>query len=281
MRLTGISILGCILLLACNDKPPPRRPMAPYGAGYGQGYGPQGYGQPYGYGGPGYGQPGYGQGYGQPGYGAPPAQYPPGYVAPGPTAAPPQATATVAPAATAPAPAAGGKPPEYEKCMGTDGKKADCVAALEKLVQSPQPPNTIRDTYKRGCELKAKLLGCGAFKSTAVTEADHPTMELLMACEVGRTEACEEVKTSSAPLQAWSKTLRKDWCKKGENALCDNYKQCKAPTQWKCETGPATPGAQGAQACGCAPKCDGTLAVGVSSKTWPDGSQRAKFTCGK
>lgn len=168
-----------------------------------------------------------------------------------------------------------GRPPELDRCHADDGKAADCRAALEKLAAAPQPPKLIFDTYKKACDKKAKLLGCGVFKSTAVTDADHPTMEALMACEAGRTDDCEGLKPSAAPLVAWHKTLKTDWCKKGANALCDDYRQCKS-SKWKCDAiGPG-----GGQACGCAPACEGPLAVSLStSKTWPDGSTRATFTC--
>lgn len=279
MRLAGITLLAGIALLACSSKPPPRR--APYGYGpQGQppGYAPQwsptpGYGQP-GYGQPGHGQPGYGQpGYGQPGYGQP-GYGQPGYGQPG--------AATPSPAGSAPAPGAqptfvAANPPEYDRCMAEDGKAAECKAALEKFAQS-EPPRPLRDTYKRACDRKTKLMGCGVFKSTAVTEADHPTLELLMACELGRPESCEGVKTSSAPLQAWHQTLKASWCKKGESALCANYKQCKQPAKWECESAPGMP-ADAPKPCGCKPKCEGTMTMAVTGKTWPDGSPRAKFAC--
>lgn len=292
MRLAGITLLIATGVLACSSDPPRRRPVGPYGGyGYGQpGYGapgyqqqPYGYGQPQGYP-PGYGPPqGYPPGYGPPpqgyppGYGPPPQSYPPGYGPP-----PPQPTAPPAPTAPTAAPPqpppVAAKPAEYDTCMGESGKASDCKAALVKLAETPQPPKLIFDTYKRACDVKAKLMGCGAFKSTAVTEADHPTMEALMACEMGRPEACEDVKTGSAPLQAWHSTLKKDWCKKGANALCDNYKQCKPPAKWECGPAKDATGAQ-VEVCGCAPKCESAKSVVVTEKSWPDGSRRGRFQC--
>jgi hypothetical protein len=80
------------------------------------------------------------------------------------------------------------------------------------------------------------------------------------------------VKTKSAPLQAWLSTLKTNGCKKGETALCKNYRECKAPTQWGCV------GAD-QKLCGCLPKCAGTITGTPKGRTWPDGSNRGAFTC--
>lgn len=277
----ALSATPLLLSLSCTvgDPPPPRRPPPGWYATPAQpGYGPYGQPQPgYGYGAPGQPQPGYGQ----PGYGyGVPAQ-------PQPTAAAPVGTAPVA-AGTNTAtpgvvvPVAGAAPPELERCTKDGGTAEDCKVALEKLAATPQPPMRIHDTYKRGCELKAKFLGCGVFKSTAITEEDRPTMELLMACEHGRSESCEDVKTKAAPLQAWLSTLKTTWCKKGETALCKNYKECKAPAKWKCEQvtiGTVLPNAERPEVCGCAPKCEGNTTTVDTGKTWPDGTRRGKLTC--
>ncbi len=286
---------GLILLSACSADPPPRRP-APYGYGYGQpGYGQPGYGQP-GYGQPGYGQPGYGQpgaGYGQPGYGPPPAAYgygPPPNPAPAGTAlvgapapfpAPSTKPAETSPAATT-TPVAQ-KPAEYDRCMSNDGKAADCRAALEALAKGPQPPKVMLDAYKKACDVKAKLLGCGAFKAGSVQESEQPTMEALIACESGRPEACEEVQaaspTLSPSLKAWHSTLKKGWCKKGANALCEDYHKCKSPAVFGCEAITGSAGGDQDKGCGCVPKCESGLTVTATGKTWADGSKRATFAC--
>lgn len=163
---------------------------------------------------------------------------------------------------------------EADKCVGADGALPDCTAALEKLGASPTATgDKTLAVYKKACELKGKLLGCGAFKSTAVDqEKDKPTLELLTLCDAGRWEACEDVKTKSAPLQAWLATLKTNGCKKGETALCKNYRECKTPSQWGCV------GAD-QKLCGCLPKCSGTVTGTPKTRTWPDGTTRGNFTC--
>ena len=304
MRSIGLALVVCFTLSCSSNKPPQ--------PGYGQpGYGQPGYGQPS-YGQPSYGQPGYGQpGYGQPGqppgqqaypgqaagypppgyngrlpyfppggyppgYGPPPGQvggqpqtYPPPQQMPPPQQPPPQIVTQPPPPAIS---------PELEKCNAPTGKAADCKAALEQLAKSPQPPMRVYETYKRGCELKAKLQGCGAFKSTAITEADNGTMEALMSCENGRPEACEDVNTKSPPLKAWHTTLKAEWCKKGESIHCKIYKECKAPAVWGCEEPiGASPGT--AKVCGCVPKCANGMSVFSTGKSWPDSTPRGKFNC--
>ncbi len=172
-----------------------------------------------------------------------------------------------------PAPSTAGGSPERAKCLGEGGAAADCVAALGKLGPSPAAGDGLA-IYKRACELKAKqLLGCGAFKSTAVSlERDATTLDLLAQCEGGTSEACEDVKTKSAPLQAWLTTLKTGLCKKGETAHCANYRECKAPARWGCtETGQ--------KLCGCLPKCAAAVTGTPKARTWPDGSTRGAFTC--
>jgi hypothetical protein len=206
---------------------------------------------------------------GQPTATAPPSYAMPFYVPASSASAPAAASgAPLGPTAIEPL------PPEHEKCLGQDGTKADCKAALDRVGQSAAHADKVLAVYERGCALKLPLLGCGAFKSTAVTDADRPMIALLAQCEAGRSEPCEDVKTKSAPLQAWLTTLKRDWCKKGETALCANYKECKAPTQWGCHD------AQGTKVCGCVPRCkDGTVMASAKSRTWPDGSTRGAFVC--
>jgi hypothetical protein len=210
----------------------------------------------------------------QPQYGQRPVQ--PSYQMPfavpaGQGTAPGPASSAVVPGQPAPTADAN---PDADKCIGQGGVLADCTAALEKIGKSPTAPaSKALDVYKRACELKGKLLGCGAFKSTAVDkEKDRPTLELLAVCEAGRWESCEDVKTKAAPLQAWLSTLKTNGCKKGETALCKNYKECKAPAQWGCI------GAD-QKLCGCLPKCAGTVTGTPKGRTWPDGSARGNFTC--
>ncbi|MBL9022340.1 MAG: hypothetical protein JNL21_09065 [Myxococcales bacterium] len=171
---------------------------------------------------------------------------------------------------SAPAPAA---TPEADKCLAAGAVLADCTTALEKLGAAEASGDKTLAVYKKACELKGKLLGCGAFKSTAVDqEKDKPTLALLAQCESGNWEMCEDVKTKSAPLQAWLSTLKTNGCKKGQMALCKNYRECKAPTQWGCI------GAD-QKLCGCLPKCAGTVTGKAKKRTWPDGSTRGEFTC--
>jgi len=173
-------------------------------------------------------------------------------------------------------------PPEVDVCLGSEGKKNDCKVALERSAALGSVDNLkYAMLYKRGCDLGVQLLGCGAFKSKAVTETDNETMVALMRCELGASERCEGLSTKSAPLKAWLTTLRADWCKKGENALCKSHKECKLPSHWSCEStgAPAAAGQETPKACGCVPRCQGGVAVAATGKTWPDGSQRAKFTC--
>jgi hypothetical protein len=276
--------------LACSSKPRPQ-PRAPYGypqAGYPQPYGypPAPPGSPPGYGAPGYGAPGYGApGYGAPGYGAP------GYGAPGYGAPPPgyggqpfAPTASVAP--TAPAPSATAAPTTSttpvvvlsetkQKCLGEGGTDDDCWAAVKELAASPTGSETDAvGLYEKACAKKAKLLGCGAFKSQAVTDSDRPTIGLLALCEAGRWEACEDVNTKAPPLKAWLITLKESGCKKGASALCKSYKTCKAKSDWGCK-----PAGSAGDVCGCVPQCSGTLSVTAGTRTWPDGSKRGVFVC--
>ena len=203
----------------------------------------------------------------------------------------PPTRTTAAPIATAPP--VEPMPPEHDACLADAGTQADCRAALEKLGHTATHRDRIHDIYKRACDKKAKLLGCGAFKSTAITEADRPSMDQLMVCEAGQPEVCEDVKTRSAPLMAWLSTLKTDGCKKGDTALCANYKECKKGAQWSCvaPTGavPVTPSAPGspapapaadAQVCGCVPKCPAGQPIAIATgRTWPDNSKRGAFTC--
>ncbi len=292
------SIPIALLVVACSDKPPPRNPQWQGGPGYGQpGYGQPGYGPPGGYP-PGYGPQGYygrmppppsympptmqyGQpppGYPPPGYGPPPGspQPPPGAQLPPPPKQPPPGPP---PGASPPGVTAGvALPPERDKCMGEGGKPADCQAALTKMAAGA-PGDAVYDTYKRACDLKTKtLLGCGAFKSTAVTDADKPSMINLMRCETGFAEACEDVPSKAAPLKAWHTTLKTEWCKKGETAHCKSHKECKTPARYSCEAASgAAPDAP--KVCGCVPKCSGAVTATNTGKTWPDGQPRGKFSC--
>ncbi len=182
------------------------------------------------------------------------------------------------PAAVAPT----GLSPARDKCMSESATGLDCQEALAQLAKGSAP---LYDVYKRGCERKAKLLGCGVFKSTAVGESDRPQVELLMKCEAGVTEGCEDVSTKSAPLQAWLSTLKTDGCKKGHSALCKNYKECRGKTEWGCRVAGATPtqgGVPPREVCGCVPKsCGGPMTVtpSPSARTWPDGTPRGSFAC--
>ena len=282
MRTIGLALVACLALSCTEKKPPPPRDPS-----WGQpGYRPP----PPGYAPPGAQPQGYGQGqvYPQPGQpwptrmpppyppgaGYPPGAYgpPPQQVAPPPQMPPPQQPPQMMP----PPPAA--SIPELDKCNSETGKAADCKAALEKLAQSPQPPGKIYDTYKRACAKKTPLQGCGAFKSTAVTDADKPAMEALMACENGRWEACEDVQTKSPPLKAWHSTLKTEGCKKGEQALCKNYKECKIPAVWGCEEA-AGAVAGTPKVCGCVPKCSNGMTVIATGKSWADSTPRGKFSC--
>jgi hypothetical protein len=174
---------------------------------------------------------------------------------------------------------------ERDRCMAETGTAADCEAALRASAQAwnPTPGAATRDpaiyeVYRRACQLKSKLQGCAVFKSSAVGEADRPVVELLMTCEAGRTEACEDVQTKSNPLHAWLGTLKADWCKKGQSALCKSYRECRAGTAWSCR--PATAPAGGGEVCGCAPKsCETGLTATAAARKWPDGTTRGVFTC--
>jgi len=181
------------------------------------------------------------------------------------------AAASAAPTAATPADTATNA--DFEKCLAEAATTDDCKAAIESAKKTPSAPK-IYELYQRACEKKVKLLGCGAFKSTAITEDDHPTMELLMRCELGAAARCEEVKTKVAPLQAWLSTLKTTLCKQGENALCADYHQCKRPAKWTCEDT-----AGGAKACGCLAPCDGTRTITATQASWPDGSARAAAVC--
>jgi hypothetical protein len=206
---------------------------------------------------------------------APPPQVAPQYGMPFMIPVPNVPAAAPAPVAVAPA----GPIAEVDKCLSDAGAAADCEAALGQIAASGQPGGALRiwDVYKKGCAKKAKLLSCAVFKSTAVTEADRPAVELLMTCEAGRPEACEDVSTKSAPLQAWLTTLKTEGCKKGHSALCKSYKECKGATQFGCR--PTTP-PSGKDVCGCVPRsCEGTMSVLAASRTWPDGSARGVFRC--
>ncbi len=282
MRTIGLALVAC-LALSCTEKkpPPPRDPSwgqpcyRPPPPGYAPpGAQPQGYGQGQVYPQPGQPWPTRMPPPYPPGAGYPPGAYgpPPQQVAPPPQMPPPQQPPQMMP----PPPAA--SIPELDKCNSETGKAADCKAALEKLAQSPQPPGKIYDTYKRACAKKTPLQGCGAFKSTAVTDADKPAMEALMACENGRWEACEDVQTKSPPLKAWHSTLKTEGCKKGEQALCKNYKECKIPAVWGCEEA-AGAVAGTPKVCGCVPKCSNGMTVIAVGKSWADSTPRGKFSC--
>lgn len=213
--------------------------------------------------------------HGQPDPG-PPA--PPTYVMPWMVGVPPTAASAAAPPALAPqAPPATGA----DRCLAESGTAADCVAALQAIAAASPPAGPhvagqVHDVYRRACAKKAKLLSCAVFKSTAVTEADKPQVELLMLCEGGRTEACEDVSTKAAPLQAWLATLKAEHCKKGHQALCKNHRECKGATQWGCRPAAGVPG----EVCGCVPRqCGGPLTVTPLARTWSDGSRRGQFSC--
>lgn len=165
---------------------------------------------------------------------------------------------------------------EITKCLAEGATANDCKAALDAIAKDPAQYPRVGEAYKRGCTLKSKvLLGCGAFKSTVLGESDRPAMDLLMLCEAGVFEACEDVKTKAAPLLAWHSTLKTEGCKKGHTALCKSFKECKKKTLWTC--GPVTGGT--GEACGCQPKCDGDLVIGALPRTWSDGKTRASYTC--
>lgn len=244
----------------------------PYGqAPYGQPpYGQPPYGQPYGQ--PPYGQPPYGQPYGQPPYGQPP------YGQPQPWAQPQPAASFVAPSA---APSAAAPTPvtvlseNKIKCLGEGGTEEDCTAALKELAEGTGNDADAVTLYEKACEKKAKLLGCGAFKSKAVTAEDRPTISLLALCEFARWESCEDVVTSAPPLKAWLITLKDAGCRKNATALCKHYKACKAKTVFECRSS----GTPAVEVCGCVPQCAGTLTWKKGTRTWPDGSQRGVFSC--
>lgn len=197
----------------------------------------------------------------------------------------PAAPAAMPPAAPATGPAWPSWSAQRDKCLADAGTRDDCQAALRGAADAWDPaPGAARQggdvhaVYRKACEKKAKLQGCGVFKSSAVTEADRPTVELLMVCEAGRGEACEDVKTKAAPLVAWHGTLKAEHCKKGHSALCKSHKECKGGTQWTCRA--ATQPAGAGDVCGCAPRtCEGTMTIARSMRAWPDGSPRGVFTC--
>ncbi|MFO0551261.1 MAG: hypothetical protein U0271_22925 [Polyangiaceae bacterium] len=280
MCVAGAGLAGC----TSKKQPPPQRPqqyagypapgMPPGVAGTPPGYAPNPAYPQY----PGTAYPQYpGTAYPQyPGASASAAttaypQYP--YAVPSATAT---ATISATPITTAPPPAA---IPEIDVCLGTNGTAADCKVALQRMAVVDQPPGKLEEVYHRACKLGAKLMGCGIFKSSALTDADKPDLERLIACEMGRPEACEDMKPKPPPLVAWHQTLKADLCKKGENALCASYKQCKSNAEWTCE---AQSGAAGEQkVCGCAQRCEGGgRTVKATTKSWPDGSVRGVFTCG-
>lgn len=286
------------VLVSCSEKPAPRQPP-PYGYGapngaYGQGYPPGAYppgyppngGFPPGYNPQGpapyppYGSPGrlpYPPG---PGYGPPPGPQPygppPGTPQPPATVAPPVPVPTAAPTATAAPSAFAGPSEEQQKCLSDAGSADDCLAALKKMVATGASPNDAANVYEKACSRKAKVLGCGSFKSTAVTEADRPTIGLLALCEFGAYESCEDVQTKSTPLKAWLTTNKENGCKKNATALCKIYKECKAKTDWGCKPVTSSPSDQ---VCGCVPQCKGNLKVTAGSRSWADGSKRGNFVC--
>jgi hypothetical protein len=281
LNLRSAATIVAVLLAAtaaCSSKPRPQ-PRAPYGypqPGYPQPYGyPPGPPGTPGYGAPGYGAPGYGPNYGTPSY------YPPGYgtqnFTPTPTAGAPTGapvpTATAAPS-TSPTPVVVLSETK-QKCLGENGTEDDCWSAVKELAASPTgSENDAVGLYEKACSKKAKLLGCGAFKSQAVTDADRPTIGLLALCEAGRWEACEDVNTKAPPLKAWLINLKETGCKKGASALCKSYKSCKAKSDWGCK-----PAGAAGDVCGCVPQCKGTLSVTARTRTWPDGSKRGVFVC--
>ncbi len=248
-----------LALAACesSSRPPPQQPWG--GPQHPQGMGPHGMGP----------------------HGTPPTYAMPWMVGlPPGAAAPAPAPAIAQPASTGAA--------DQDRCLSDAGTAADCESALRAIAAAspaagPAVPGRVHDVYRRACEKKAKLLSCAVFKSTAVTDADKPQVELLMLCEGGRSEACEDVATKAAPLQAWLSTLKGEHCKKGHQALCKNHRQCKGPTQWGCRpgaSGGAAPGAPAAEVCGCVPRqCGGPLTVTPLARTWPDGTQRGQFSC--
>jgi hypothetical protein len=191
----------------------------------------------------------------------------------------PQGVAPVA-APTA-APAVAPRRSEEDRCLSEAGTAADCEAALGAIAQAspaqgPANPGRVYDVYRKACDKKAKLLGCAVFKSTAVTAGDKPQVELLMLCEGGRSEACEDVSTKSAPLIAWLTTLKAEHCKKGEQALCKSYRACKGASEWGCRPSAASP----IEVCGCVPRqCGGPLTATPRARTWADGTARGEFRC--
>jgi hypothetical protein len=197
-------------------------------------------------------------------------------------AVPSAAPAAPASGAAKPAPAPSA---ERARCLSDGGTADDCEAALRAAAVSwdvtpgaAHPKGEVYEVYRRACERKAKLQGCGVFKSRAVGEADQPTVELLMICESGRPEACEDVATRSAPLQAWLSTLKAEHCRKGHSALCKSHRECRGAAQWGCR--PATQPAGAGDVCGCVPRrCEGAMTVTASPRKWPDGSARGVFTC--
>jgi hypothetical protein len=210
----------------------------------------------------------------------PPLPLPP--VAAGPVAPPPsfeqpffippgEATATAAEPSEPEAPA------EIVPCLTEAAGGPKCIVALKKIAQTGAGRDQTMEVYQRACEAKEKLLGCKIFLSTAITDGDTPTIESLMLCEHGAYEQCEGLKPKAAPLIAWLGTLKDKGCQEGANALCADFKACKAPKRWTCQPdkGPAS-----GKICGCLEKCAGTVvAVGASDKTWPDKSRRGQLTC--
>lgn len=194
----------------------------------------------------------------------PPTFEQPFFIPPGETTAAPEPTEPESPA-------------EIVPCLteATGGPK--CVVALRKIAQTGAGREQTMEVYQRACEAKEKLLGCKIFLSTAITDGDNPTIESLMLCEHGAYEACEGLKPKAAPLIAWLGTLKEKGCAEGANALCADFRACKAPKRWTCQPdkGPAS-----GKVCGCLEKCNGTVvAIGVSEKKWPDTSRRGQLTC--
>ena len=162
-----------------------------------------------------------------------------------------------------------------QKCLAETGTESDCVTAMKELAEGSGTEADAVVVYEKACEKKAKLLGCGAFKSKAVTAEDRPTIGMLGLCEFARYEACEDVVTSAAPLKAWLITLKDVGCRKNATALCKHYKACKARTVFECRSS----GTPSVEVCGCVPQCTGTLTWKKGTRTWPDGSQRGVFAC--
>ncbi len=166
-------------------------------------------------------------------------------------------------------------PAEIVPCLTEATGGPACKIALAKIAATGTGESHTIEVYRRACDAGEKLLGCGIFQSTAITEEDDPILRRLMLCEHGWYEGCEDVKTRAAPLLAWLSTLKKIGCKRGANALCPDFHQCKAPERWTCHAQPGGP-----KVCGCAAPCSGTLtSIAHTSKRWPDGSHRGQLGC--